>query len=119
MATGTGFLDINLLGKDYRVACSPEQQAALLEAAARVDRTMREIASKMKNGAGEKIAVMAALNIAHESLLAAQAEQSRQERAATEANADLALARKRIVSLTAALEAAAGLSPQGNDQAAV
>lgn len=108
MATEAGFLDINLLGREYRVACPPEQQTALLEAAAQVDLTMREIASKAKNSASDKIAVMAALNIAHERLVASQAERLRQENEARAANGDLDLVRSRIASLTAALDAVLG-----------
>jgi hypothetical protein len=40
------FLDITLLGKEYCVACPPDQRAALLTAASYVDGKMREIAEK-------------------------------------------------------------------------
>ena len=60
-------LDITLLGRDYRVACRPEEREDLLKAASYVDEKMREISAKTHSG-GEKLAVMTALNIAHELL---------------------------------------------------
>lgn len=60
-------LDITLLGRDYRVACLPDEREALLKAASYVDDKMREIGAKTHSG-GEKLAVMTALNIAHELL---------------------------------------------------
>lgn len=60
-------LDITLLGRDYRVSCPPDEREALLKAASYVDEKMREIGAKTHSG-GEKLAVMTALNIAHELL---------------------------------------------------
>lgn len=60
-------LDIMLLGKEYRVACTPETKDGLLEAVAYVDGKLRELVGKT-NASGEKLAVMTALNIAHEFL---------------------------------------------------
>ena len=62
------YLDISLLGKEYRVACPPEEHDALLTAVGYVDAKMRDIADRTKSSIPERIAVMAALNIAHELL---------------------------------------------------
>ncbi len=62
------YLDISLLGKEYRVACPPEEHDALLTAVSYVDAKMRDIAERTKSSIPERIAVMAALNIAHELL---------------------------------------------------
>lgn len=62
------YLDVILLGKEYRVACPPEERDALMAAVAHVDAKMHEIAEKTKSNIAERIAVMAALNIAHEFL---------------------------------------------------
>ena len=62
------YLDITLLGKEYRVACPPEEHAALLAAVAYVDEKMHDIAEKTKSNISERIAVMAALNITHDLL---------------------------------------------------
>jgi cell division protein ZapA len=60
-------LDIVLMGRDYRVACAPEEREALQSAVALVDEKMREI-SAQTNSSGERLAVMTALNLAHELL---------------------------------------------------
>jgi len=59
-------LDVALLGRDYKVACRESERAELLEAVAFLDRRMREIRDGGKITSSERIAVMAALNIAHE-----------------------------------------------------
>lgn len=67
-------LDIHLLGKDYRVACAPAEREALAAAVAYVDEKLQHIGGKSPlgtgntRGNGERVAVMAALNIAHELL---------------------------------------------------
>ncbi len=68
MSTEPNFLDVKIMGREYRVACSPEEQAALLSAVELVDGKMREIAQRTKSTIAERVAVMAALNIAHERL---------------------------------------------------
>ena len=60
-------LDIKLQGKEYRVACAPEEREALLAAANFLDAKMNEIA-QMTRSTGERLAVMVALNISHELL---------------------------------------------------
>lgn len=60
-------LDITLLGREYRVSCAPAEHEALTKAATYLDEKMRELAAKTHTG-GEKLAVMTALNIAHELL---------------------------------------------------
>lgn len=60
-------LDIKLLGREYRVACKPEEKEGLLAAVAYLDGKMRDLAAKTSS-AGERLAVMTALNISHEFL---------------------------------------------------
>ena len=60
-------LDIQLLGKEYRVACTPDERDSLLAAVAFLDAKMTEIGAKTRS-TGERLAVMVALNIAHEFL---------------------------------------------------
>ena len=62
-------LEVRLMGKDYRVSCQPEERQALLAAVAFLDGKLTEAAAKTK-GSGERLAVMAALNLAHELLAA-------------------------------------------------
>ncbi|MFN4324509.1 MAG: cell division protein ZapA [Azonexus sp.] len=70
MSAEPNYLDVKIMGREYRVACSPEERDALLAAVELVDGKMREIAQRTKNTIAERVAVMAALNIAHEHLSA-------------------------------------------------
>lgn len=60
--------DVTILGKPFRVACADDERDELLEAVAYVDGKMREIRDSGKVVGTDRIAVMAALNIAHELL---------------------------------------------------
>lgn len=59
---------VSILGKEYQVACPAEQHAELLLSARYLDEQMRAIRATGKVIGLERIAVMAALNIAHELL---------------------------------------------------
>jgi cell division protein ZapA len=69
-------LEVKLLGKDYRISCEAEERNQLLAAAALLDAKFQEAGAKLPNGvptgargSGERLAVMVALNLAHELLL--------------------------------------------------
>jgi cell division protein ZapA len=68
--TTANHLDITLFGREYRLACPPEQQAALLQAVALVDGKMQEVAGKGRQISAERAAIMAAVTLAHELLQA-------------------------------------------------
>ena len=95
-APATNTLDIKLLGKEYRVACAPEDREALLAAASFLDSKLAEIAELTKSS-GERLAVMVALNISHE-LLALR--QSPDKAIAV----DVEVAKRRIKSIEARLD---------------
>ncbi len=57
---------VQILGKEYPVACPAGQEHELEAAAQFVDSKMCEIQEKTGTNALERLAVMAALNIAHE-----------------------------------------------------
>ncbi len=59
-------VDIRVLGKEYRIACTEEERNDLLESARYLDQKMREIRDTGRVVGLDRIAVMAALNIAHE-----------------------------------------------------
>jgi cell division protein ZapA len=91
-------LDVTIMGRTYKVACSDEERNALLSAVAYLDRKMSEIKSAGRVASAERIAVMAALNITHE-LLSSRNNASgfdieglRRRMAAMEATLDQALA---------------------------
>ncbi len=60
---------VHLLDKEFRVGCPAEEKENLIRAARFLDDKMREIRASNVLGL-ERIAVMAALNLAHELLLA-------------------------------------------------
>jgi cell division protein ZapA len=68
MADGAKTVDVELLGRTYRVACKDGERESLMQAVAYLDGKMNEIKVAGKVTGGERIAVMAALNIAHELL---------------------------------------------------
>ncbi len=61
-------LQINVMGREFRVACPDDEQKGLLEAVDYLNRKMTEIRDHGKVIGLERIAIMAALNIAHELL---------------------------------------------------
>lgn len=61
-------MDIKILGREFRVTSTDEEKAGLLKAVDYLDSKMREIRDHGKVAGVERIAIMAALNIAHELL---------------------------------------------------
>ena len=111
MPNETNFLDITLLGKEYRVACPPSEHDALLAAVAYVDERMHDIAEKTKSNISERIAVMAALNIAHEHLTYRKQISENPVDEPAETVLDIGLVKRRIADMETELDAA--LAPQG------
>jgi cell division protein ZapA len=68
MADGAKTIEISILGRNYKIACEDGEREALLEAVAYLDGKMGEIKKAGKVSGTDRIAVMAALNIAHEFL---------------------------------------------------
>lgn len=57
---------IMIMGKEYRIACPPEEQDDLLQSALQLDGQMRKMRDSGKVNGADRIAVIAALNLAHE-----------------------------------------------------
>lgn len=68
MADPTNTVEVTLLGRTYRVACEEGERESLMQAVAYLDGKMNEIRKAGKVIGAERIAVMAALNVAHELL---------------------------------------------------
>jgi cell division protein ZapA len=100
-------LDIAIMGRTYKVSCQEEERESLLEAVAYLDRKMSEIKSSGRVGNAERIAVMAALNIAHE-LLEARALATAPQIGPN--GFDMSEVKRRMASMQAALDQA--LAPQ-------
>ncbi len=103
-------LDIRVQGREYRVACAPEELDSLQVAAELLNARMGDIALATKS-TGERLAVMTALNLAHE-LNAAQQASTQQSPAASpsENSIDVENAQRRIKSIEARLDEV--LAPQ-------
>ena len=101
-------LDINLLGRDYKVACKEHERAELLEAVAFLDARMREIRDASKGAGADRVVVMAALNIANDLLKARKAPPLAPPPAlpvvAAGGDVDVAGVRRRIQSMHAAID---------------
>ena len=98
-ATTAKALDIAIMGRTYKVNCQEDERESLLEAVAYLDQKMGEIKSSGRPGNAERIAVMAALNIAHELLTARSPD-----------GFDMENVRRRMASMQATLDQA--LAPQ-------
>lgn len=102
MTNEANYLDIVLLGKEYRVACPPEERDALSAAAAHVSATMDEITEQTRSNSPERVAVMAALNIAHELLMQRSATSTPDDFSQT--MLDFAQAKRRIEAMEAQID---------------
>src|SRR5690349_24499326 len=92
-------VEINLLGRTYRVACEDGERDALMQAVSYLDAKMNEIRRAGKVMGAERIAVMAALNVAHELLSVRLGSgfdlgQARQRISALESKLDAAIAKQ-------------------------
>jgi cell division protein ZapA len=88
-------IDISILGRSYKIACKEGEREALMEAVAYLDGKMGEIKKAGKVSGTDRIAVMAALNIANE-LLSLKVGNG----------FDIGQAKRRISSIEAKLDAA-------------
>ena len=59
---------VTILDKEYLIACSDEERGLLNDAASLLNERMQEVKTSGKIIGSERIAVLAALNIAHEML---------------------------------------------------
>ncbi len=83
---------VSILGKDYRIGCEPDEEQELISAARFLDGRMKEVRNSGKVIGTDRIAVMVALNLAHELLQ----EKTDQDSAASAANKRLRALRERI-----------------------
>ena len=93
-------LDVAILGREFKVACKESERAELVEAVAHLDRRMREIRDAGKVSGTDRIALMAALNIAHDLLRARKAAATVRGDAAVDGDA----ARRRIQAMQTAID---------------
>jgi cell division protein ZapA len=109
MNAGGKALDVTIMGRTYKVTCADDERAALLQAVGYLDQKMNEIKASGKVGSIERIAVMAALNIAHE-LLETRAHGDAIGSQPGPDGFDMAEVKRRMASMRATLDQA--LAPQ-------
>lgn len=59
---------VQILDREYRIACEPAEREALLRAAANLDQRMRQLKQDNRTLTLERVAVLAALTIAAEAM---------------------------------------------------
>ena len=57
---------VQILDKEYRISCTPEERQGLLESARILDERMRKVRQNGRVLGADRIAVMAALNLIYE-----------------------------------------------------
>ncbi len=57
---------VQILDKEYRIACVPDEQHGLMECARMLDQRMREVRQNGRVIGADRIAVMAALNLLYD-----------------------------------------------------
>lgn len=85
-------VSVRILDKEYLVACPYEERSALLDAAQHLDTRMREVRDTGKVVGLDRIAVIAALNLANELLRV----QTRDKRAEADVSGRVRALRERI-----------------------
>ena len=94
-----GALTISLLGREFRVACPEGEEREIMAAADYLNRKLKEVRDTGKVVGNERIAIMAALNIAHESM-------SKNPSAANGSSLDTSAIRRRIAALQQTVDSA-------------
>ena len=94
-----GALTISLLGREFRVACPEGEEREIMAAADYLNRKLKEVRDTGKVVGNERIAIMAALNIAHESM-------SKNPNAASGSSLDTSAIRRRIAALQQTVDSA-------------
>ena len=87
------------LGREFRVACPDGEEKQLLASADYLNRKLKEVRDTGKVVGNERIAIMAALNIAHEIM-------SNKSSAGAASSIDATAIRRRIVAMQETVESA-------------
>jgi len=72
-------VNIKILDREFTVGCEPSEREGLLAAAQLLDSRMREIRGSNRMAALDRVAVLAALNLAHEFMQLKNETQSREQ----------------------------------------
>ena len=66
MSSGSEAVSVRLLDREYTVGVKPDERDSLVAAAKLLDGRMREVRGSNRMAAVDRVAVLAALNLAHE-----------------------------------------------------
>lgn len=69
-------VSVSILDREFLIACTPDERAGLIAAASYLDGKMREVRASVRAPGLDRIAILAALNIAHELIRLKQEHQS-------------------------------------------
>jgi len=94
-----GALTINLMGREFRVGCPEGEERQLLASVDYLNRKLKEVREVGKVVGNERIALMAALNVAHELL-------AQQRAPAAPGSVDTSGIKRRIVAMQETVESA-------------
>jgi cell division protein ZapA len=94
-----GALTINLMGREFRVGCPEGEERQLLASVDYLNRKLKEVREVGKVVGNERIALMAALNVAHELL-------AQQRSPAAPGSVDTSGIKRRIVAMQETVESA-------------
>ena len=82
MSSGNEAVSVRLLDREYTVGVVPDERESLMAAAKLLDSRMRDVRGSNRMAAVDRVAVLAALNLAHElQQLRTEGEQRDRERA--------------------------------------
>jgi cell division protein ZapA len=98
-AAEKGALTINLMGREFRVGCPEGEERQLLATVDYLNRKLKEVRDVGKVTGNERVALMAALNVAHELL-------SQQRAPAASGNVDTSAFKRRIVAMQETVDSA-------------
>lgn len=73
---------LNILDRQFLVACAPEERDGLLQAARLLDTRMREVRANARTPGFDRLAILAALGISHELLVLQQESEAGRRRVA-------------------------------------
>lgn len=91
MKTTRESVKVQVMGKDFAVACEPEEKATLLAATQFLDEQIETIQSQGKIVGNERIAIMVAINLASELL-----ELRKTQSSSNQLNSDIAMLSEKI-----------------------
>jgi cell division protein ZapA len=95
-----GALTISLLGREFRVACPDGEERNLMASVDLLNRRMKEVRDTGKVTGNERIAIMAALNIAHELV------SNPHKASSAQSSLDVSAIKRRIVAMQETLDSA-------------